>query len=103
VPLGNNDRSRVTDSVKTPFSQGVNNAEVSRIRLGQSGVKTVMAVSISGTKVGFGAHCCCLRTIFVIMQLSQSPCLGVLNNSAAQQNCVKQVIETTDCGGHHRF
>jgi hypothetical protein len=63
----------------------------------------VMPVSIFGTKVGIGAHYCCLRTIFVIVQLSQSPCLGVLNNSAAQQNSVNQALTSADCGGHHRF
>jgi hypothetical protein len=35
--------------------------------------QSVIPVSIFGTKMGIGAHFYCLRTIFVILQLSQSP------------------------------
>jgi hypothetical protein len=69
----------------------------------ENGSQTVMPVSILGTQAHIGAYFWCLRTIFVIVQLSQTPCLGVLNSSTAQWNSVNQAIAIADCGGRHRF
>jgi hypothetical protein len=91
------------DHVKSLAGEGIKCVEISEICSARIGSKTVMPVSILSTQAHIGAHFCCLRTIFVIKQFSQSPCLGVLNNSAAQWNSVNQAIAIADCGGHHRF
>jgi hypothetical protein len=93
----------VPDHVKSPVGEGIKRVETSEICIARIGFKTVMPVSILGTQAHIGAHFCCLRTIFVIVQLSQSPCLGVLNSFTAQWNSVNQAIAIADCGGRHRF
>jgi hypothetical protein len=93
----------VCERVKSLIGERFKCVEISEICIARIGFKTVMPVSIFGTQAHIGAHFCCLRTIFVIKQFSQSPCLGVLNNSAAQWNSVNQAIAIADCGGHHRF
>jgi hypothetical protein len=72
------------DHVKSLVGEGIKCVEISEIGIARIGFKTVMPVSILGTQTRIGAHFCCLRTIFVIVQLSQRPCLGVLNSSTAQ-------------------
>jgi hypothetical protein len=91
------------DHAKSPVGEGFKCVEISEICIARIGFKTVMPVSIFGTETAIGRHFRCLRTIFVIVQLSQRPCLGVLNSSTAQWNSVNQAIAITDCGGHHRF
>ena len=93
----------VPDHLKSLVGEGIKRVEISEICIARIGFKTVMPVSILSTQARIGAHFCCLRTIFVIVQLSQSPCLGVMNSSTAQWNSVNQAIAIADCGGHHRF
>ena len=60
----------VPDHVKSLVGEGIKCVETSEICIARIGFKTVMPVSILDTQTRIGAHFCCLRTIFVIVQLS---------------------------------